>query len=149
MGGSVLPYRLTIPGLDPKSRGIGDPSWPIVVALHGAGGDENMFHWGYGAGLLERLAEEKEFILVSPLTTRFSTRPEVFDALLDAVASMTPFADRGRVCLLGHSLGAMAAGIAGRARKDKVAGVCLIAGLPPGGSRAFRRRSSTAAPSIP
>ncbi len=129
VGGGEMPVRVHVPVVeDVPAAGL-----PLVIALHGAGGDENMFHQGYGAGLLVRLSDERGFVLAAPLTTRFSTDPAAFDALVGVLAAEQRI-DARRIYLLGHSLGAMAGGIAARARKDRVAAVCLIAGAPPGGT---------------
>jgi predicted esterase len=127
--GAIVPFRLSgfvelPPGAEEKI--------PLVIALHGAGGDENLFFEGYGAGLLSRLADRHCFLAVAPHTVPFSTRPEVFDALVETLARDFPI-DPDRVLVLGHSMGAMAAAIVARARRDCVAAVCLIAGRPIGG----------------
>jgi len=106
----------------------GDGPFPLVVAFHGAGGDENMFFDGYGDGTLAKLAYERKFALVSPPTIPFSISPKLFERFLDEVARDIPI-DRSRVLLVGHSMGAMAASRLAVASEPLVAGAACIAGF--------------------
>lgn len=120
--GGKVPFTLVAP----PAVAEGEPR-PLVVALHGAGGDECMFRYGYGAGLLAELAEERGFLLAAPLALR--TGAESFDALVEMLAEEYPV-DRDRVHLVGHSLGAGVASMISRARPDAVASAALFS---PGG----------------
>lgn len=125
--GVRLPIRLYVPaGLSAASPA------PLVIALHGAGGDENMFMEAYGAGALRRLADERKLIVVSPQVNYFAMNAAHFDALVDDLCSRYPV-DRSRIYLLGHSLGAAAAANLARSHADKVAAACCIAGTGSGG----------------
>lgn len=42
---------------------------PLLVVLHGAGGDENMFPEAYGAGIIKRIAEKHGLLVASPRRT--------------------------------------------------------------------------------
>lgn len=109
----------------PKDAGSDGPA-PLVIALHGAGGDESMFMDGYGAGAIKRLADARRFVVVAPQTMQFTTR-EAFSALLAQIGADYSI-DPERVYVIGHSMGAgVAAGLA-RSRRDEVAGVVCIAG---------------------
>ena len=44
-------------------------SVPLVLALHGAGGSENMFFDGYGDGKVARLCAERGWLLAAPTGT--------------------------------------------------------------------------------
>ena len=92
------------PGGAPPEGG----GYPVVVALHGAGGNEHMFLEAYGAGRLADLAEEIGFVVISPSTSALAAAPEGLAGLLDAAEAEFPI-DRTRVHLLGHSMGAGAA----------------------------------------
>ncbi len=127
-------------GVDIAARVIvpsaGDGPFPLVMALHGAGGDENMWPDGYGAGELKALAEKRGFIVVSTRTEMLMGNAVVFDAIVNAAAEIYPI-DRSRIFIIGHSLGAMAGtGIAAQ-RTGSVAAACLIAGMGrfPSGSK--------------
>jgi predicted esterase len=129
-----VPARVYTP-----AQATGDEPLPVVIALHGAGADESMFMYGYGAGAIKRLADEHGFIVVAPGTYWMLPNPEAIEGILDAL-EFSYAIDRSRVYLVGHSLGALtAAGIAARHRDD-VAAAVLIAG----GSFAGMRRSSPA-----
>jgi predicted esterase len=122
--GDPVPYHLVLPDRE-------DPM-PLVIALHGAGGDERMFMAGYGAGRIVRLAQEQGFAVLSPLTTGIAGRAERLEELVRAVAERVAV-DRQRIYLVGHSMGAGAAWQLARARPDLVAAVACIAGMCGGG----------------
>jgi len=95
--------RIRIP---PKLEERKDPV-PILFALHGLSGSENLFFDGYGNGIIPRLATERGWIVVAtrvsgPLGT--GPAPEVA-GILDQLTKRYPI-DPKRVYLLGHSLGA-------------------------------------------
>lgn len=120
LGGVVSPVRVFIPENLPEGPA------PLVIALHGMGGDENMFMDGYGAGEIKRLAADRGFIVVSPESSALAY-PTSFDALVEAVSAWRPV-DRSRVFLVGHSMGAGIASSMARQRPETIAGVALIAG---------------------
>jgi poly(3-hydroxybutyrate) depolymerase len=117
--GAEIPCRVFAP-----AGAIGKAS-PLVIALHGAGGDENIWMDGYGAGELKHQAEKHGFVVVSPRTEMLIGNAPVFDALVEAVGELYPVS---RVYLIGHSMGAMASTGLSAQRPDKVAAACLIAG---------------------
>ena len=118
--GLELPTRQFIP------EGAGP--FPLVIALHGAGGDENMFFDGYGDGELAKLAHARGFALVCPPTVPFGVSPTLLERFVDEVAVDAPI-DRSRVLLLGHSLGAMAASRMATGTRARVAGAACVAGF--------------------
>ncbi len=71
---------------------------PLVIALHGAGGSENMFFDAYGDGKIVNLCYKRGWLLVTP-------RNGMPGGLIDAVDALYPV-DRKRVFLVGHSMGA-------------------------------------------
>jgi predicted esterase len=97
---SIIRIRIP-PKLDPKKP------VPILFALHGLSGSENLFFDGYGNGIVPRLATERGWIVVA---TRVSgplgsgPAPDVA-AILDELSKRYPI-DPKRAYLLGHSLGA-------------------------------------------
>jgi predicted esterase len=118
-----VPCRVYVP-----RAAAGETKRALVIALHGAGGDENMFFDGYGAGQLQRLAERDGFVAVAPATAAFALTPVVFDAIVEEMERCAEI-DRDRVFLVGHSMGAGAAGAIAALRADRIAAVAMIAGF--------------------
>lgn len=98
---------------------------PLVLALHGAGGSENLFFEGYGNGASVALAAERGWALVAPRLA-FDAPPDLA-ALVAALARDLPI-DPERVVLVGHSMGAMLASSALNARPVAFRGAALLAG---------------------
>lgn len=121
-GGGEIP--LCVYG--PPQAADGKPL-PLVIALHGAGGDENLFMAGYGAGRIVELARERGFLVASPEATAFLLGPSNLDRLLAGLGLLYPI-DAERIYLLGHSMGAMAASALARTREQRLAAVCCLAG---------------------
>lgn len=118
--GAEIPCRIYAPSSLAKAA-------PVIIALHGAGGDEAMFMDGYGAGVLKQLAEKRGFLLISPRTEVMIGNALALDQVI-AAAGLCYDIDLKRVYLLGHSLGAMASGGLSAQRPDAIAAACLIAG---------------------
>jgi predicted esterase len=99
---TLQPYRLFVP-----TAYQGKPL-PLVVALHGMGGDETSMMDGYG-GTLRREAERLGFFLVTPKGRepasmyRGSAEKDVLDVL--AEVERTYKIDTKHVFLMGHSMG--------------------------------------------
>ncbi len=100
---------------------------PLVIALHGAGGDENLFMEGYGVGLVKRLADEHGFIVLSPQTYPVLADARSLGLLVDTMADLYPI-DLDRVYAVGHSLGAITAAGWTAHGGDYLAAVGLLAG---------------------
>ncbi len=101
---------------------------PIVVALHGAGGSENMFFEGYGNGHIVKECEKRGWLL---LTTRsglgfLGGPPPVLD-IVTALAERYPI-DPKRVFVVGHSMGAAQAVEAVQQNPGKFAGAAMLGG---------------------
>jgi len=98
---------------------------PLVVALHGAGGSENLFFDGYGNGAVARLCEQRGWILVAPRSAGLGGAPVA--AIVDELAKRYPVDPRS-VFLVGHSMGAAQAMSAVAASPSKYAGVAALGG---------------------
>ena len=122
VGGVKVPCRIVVPD---SVRAGSSP--PLVIALHGAGGDECMFFSAYGRGEIVRQAERLGCIVLAPNTTVFATSPLLFDGLVDTLAREWGI-DRTRVSVVGHSMGAAATGSIVRARPTAFARAALLAG---------------------
>ena len=122
---ALVPMRIVAPPSANVRKPVG-----VLLVLHGAGGDENMFVDAYGSGLVTKLAAEQRLILVSPKTDVFGATPEHFDALM-ALLRKEFRIDSSRVYLIGHSMGAAAAARLAQARPAQIAGVAMLAGGSP------------------
>ncbi len=122
--GIELPARLYAPDAASFER---RPPLPLVIALHGAGGDENMFMDAYGRGRIKALADQHGFIVASVGTVQLGGQPGALDALLAQCRAHYGIDER-RVYVVGHSLGAGAAALLATTRRDVVAAAACIAG---------------------
>lgn len=104
-----------------------DSPLPLLVVLHGMGGDENMFLEAYGAGIIKPIADKNGLLVASPLTYSFGGDIKTLHALIEALGYDYSI-DRDRVYMLGHSMGAGAVAGLARGRSDTVAAACCIAG---------------------
>jgi poly(3-hydroxybutyrate) depolymerase len=102
---TLQPYRLFIPETYDGSK----PT-PLVVALHGMGGDENSLFDSYANGLLKREAERLGFMVVCPKGRdtasmyRGAAEQDVLDVLAEVRQNYR--VDAARIYLMGHSMGA-------------------------------------------
>jgi len=121
--GNRVAVRLFIPEAAAKGTPL-----PLVVALHGAGGSENMFFESYGHGAIVDRCRERGWLLVAPRSTAFGGTPVA--EVVDALAKIYPL-DLARVMLVGHSMGAgQAVAVASR----EPARYAAVAALGGGGS---------------
>lgn len=111
--------RLNLPEI-PEGKKV-----PLVVALHGAGGSENMFFDAYGHGAVVREAARRGWIVVATRTEFFGSPP--VDAVVDELARRYPI-DTARVFLVGHSMGAGQAMALAQQFPDRWAGVAALGG---------------------
>lgn len=71
----------------------------VVIALHGAGGSENLFFEGYGGGLAVSEANKRGWVLLSPRATGDGAKNAL--AWLKEVRGIEP----ERLFVMGHSMG--------------------------------------------
>lgn len=101
---TLQPYRFFIP-----ANYDGAKKWPLIVALHGMGGDENSFFSAYANGEIRRLAEARGYLVVcpkgrAPASMYFgSAERDVLDVLNEMKRRYA--IDDDRVYLMGHSMG--------------------------------------------
>lgn len=122
IGQQDLPVRVYAPAAASKDQAL-----PLVVALHGAGGDENMFAEAYGGGMIRALADRLSCLVAAP---RVSLRFDAAQAEQLVEALRYHYAiDSKRIVLLGHSMGAgVAFQIASRSPQRYSAVLCLAGG---------------------
>jgi predicted esterase len=118
--GRKVPARIFVPEASKK----GDPL-PLVIALHGAGGSENMFFETYGHGAIVDRCRERGWLLVAPRSTAFGGVPVT--EIVDEMARLYPV-DLKKVMLVGHSMGAGQAVAAGSANPSRFAAVAALGG---------------------
>ena len=100
---TLQPYRLFIPDSYTAAK-----SWPLVVALHGMGGDENSMFDAY-AGEVKKNAERLGFLVVCPKGRdtasmyRGAAEQDVMDVLAEVRRDYK--IDARRIYLMGHSMG--------------------------------------------
>lgn len=119
--GEIMPYRVYVP-----QSYRGDREFPLVIALHGLGADEDSFFEGYGQ-VLPTLAEQRGYLVAAPLGYRTDGgygatlfRPGADPAAIrkSELSEMDVMrvlelmkrhyrVDEGRIYLLGHSMGAI------------------------------------------
>ncbi len=97
--GSGAPVRVAVPPAAKDGKPL-----PVVVALHGAGGSENMFFDTYGHGAIVRGCAKRGWLLVATRAGLLGGAPPAA-AVVDELAKRYPV-DESRVYLVGHSMGA-------------------------------------------
>ena len=116
----TAPLRLFVPAkLDAAKPG------PLVVAMHGAGGSENLFFEGYGAGHAVTECEKRGWLLVAPRAGLFGAPPVA--EVIAALAGRYPI-DPKAVFVVGHSMGAGQAAELVQQSPGRYRGVALLGG---------------------
>jgi predicted esterase len=132
--GTLQPYRVYVPrSYDPAKK------YPLVVALHGATGDENSYMDFYldrktGKSLFKTLGEERGYVLVTPCGRgpygmyQGPAEQDVLDVLerVKQVYSINP----KQVFMTGHSMGATGTWSIGFKYPDRFAALAPVAGRP-------------------
>jgi predicted esterase len=117
----TVPVRILAPA---KSRN--NSPMPLVIALHGAGGTENLFFDGYGNGKIVSLCEQRGWLLVAPRCGQFGGGPNL-PAVINELRRRYPI-DADKVFLVGHSMGAAFAVQAACQEPTRFAGVVALGG---------------------
>ncbi len=118
--GNPIPVRMLAPAVVKQKKSL-----PLVIALHGAGGSENMFFDTYGHGMITQLCEQRGWLLVSPRGT--GMKPDRVAEIIEAVAKIYPV-DMKRVFVVGHSMGAGQTAAASNLMPEKFAAVAALGG---------------------
>jgi poly(3-hydroxybutyrate) depolymerase len=137
--GEIMPYHLYVP-----SGYTGGRPLPLIIALHGRGGNEDLF-FTTTLNVLPALAEERGYLVVAPLGYRVDGRfgagttedagvkrkralseADVMN-VLDLVRKQYRV-DDDRIYLLGHSMGASGAWYLGAKYPDRWAALACFSG---------------------
>ncbi|MFN0084630.1 MAG: prolyl oligopeptidase family serine peptidase [Blastocatellia bacterium] len=101
---TLQPYRFFVPSNYDAAK-----KWPLVIALHGMGGDENSFFIAYDSGVIKRIAESRGYIVACPKGRQPASmymgpaETDVMDVLAEIKREYS--IDEDRVYLTGHSMG--------------------------------------------
>ncbi len=120
---STQVVRMEVPEYDAKDSEL---KLPLLIALHGAGGSENMFFQTYGAGRLIELGRQRRWIVVSPRQTMAGLGMDL-GQMVEALSEILPV-DRTKVMLVGHSMGAAQAMTQVSKHPERVRGVAALGG---------------------
>lgn len=96
---------------------------PLIVALHGAGGNEHLFFEGYGLGRVLAEAQQRGWAVLAP---RSSVNLRHLWGALEKVRELIAI-DSERIFLMGHSMGGAQAFQAVREKPDMFRAVALFA----------------------
>ncbi|MDX2042381.1 MAG: alpha/beta fold hydrolase [Acidobacteriota bacterium] len=118
---ATAPVRLLAPATAAKGQPL-----PLVIAMHGAGGSENLFFDGYGRGAIAGLCEKRGWLLVAPRGSSGFT-PVRAAEIIEAIDSLYPV-DRKQVFVVGHSMGAAQAVTSAQATPERFAAVAALGG---------------------
>lgn len=101
---TIQPYQIFVPSGYDKSK-----PFPLVIALHGMGGDENSYLTVYGQGAIKTEAEKRGYIVACPKGRKPASmyvgdaEKDVMDVLAEVRRAYNIDADR--IYLTGHSMG--------------------------------------------
>ncbi|MBC8164679.1 MAG: hypothetical protein H7Y20_02270 [Bryobacteraceae bacterium] len=124
---TLQPYRLFIPSMYDGTKPI-----PLVVALHGMGGDENTLFDRYGDGAFIKIAEKHGYMMVAPKGRepasmyRGPAEQDIFDVL--ARVRLDRRVDELKIFMTGHSMGGFGTWSAAFRHPEIFAAIAPIAG---------------------
>jgi predicted esterase len=101
---TLQPYQMFVPSSYDKSK-----PFPLIIALHGMGGDENSYFAAYGQGAFKVEAEKHGYIVACPKGRKPASmylgdaEKDVMDVLAEVRRAYNVDADR--IYLTGHSMG--------------------------------------------
>jgi predicted esterase len=123
--GEIMPYRVFVPTVSGRNAALSEAKgpraesrgWPLIIALHGLGGNEDSFMDGYDSRL-PQLAQERGYIVATPLGYRIdggygspilggrAGAPSEADVIQVLARMRADYKiDSTRIYLMGHSMG--------------------------------------------
>ncbi|HEV8484166.1 MAG TPA: prolyl oligopeptidase family serine peptidase, partial [Blastocatellia bacterium] len=101
---TLQPYRIFVPAVYDRAK-----AHPVIIALHGMGGDENSYFDGYANGAFKVEAEKRGYIVACPKGRQPASmyRGPAEQDVMDVLAEVRRVynIDPDRVYLTGHSMG--------------------------------------------
>lgn len=100
----LQPYRIFVPSSYDATK-----PFPLIIALHGMGGDENSYFDGYGQGAFKREAEQRGYLVACPKGRQPASmylgpaEQDVMDVIAEIKRDYRVNPDR--IYLTGHSMG--------------------------------------------
>ncbi|HWX41353.1 MAG TPA: prolyl oligopeptidase family serine peptidase [Blastocatellia bacterium] len=133
--GQLVPYRVFLP-----TKYDGKSPLPLIVALHGALGDEQSYFSGlYDPATIKGELERRGYIMAAPNgRSRMSTYTGPGDDdVMQVIRSVTAYykVDASRIYLTGHSLGGFGTWLIAASHADLFAAIAPVSGgapVPPG-----------------
>jgi len=124
---TLQPYRVYVPTTYDSSK-----SYPLVIALHGMGGDENSYFEAYNKGEFKVVAEDRGYIVACP-KGRKPASMYMGDAerdVMDVIEEMKRAyrIDPDRIYLTGHSMGGFGTWSIAMNHPDVFAALAPVAG---------------------
>jgi predicted esterase len=125
--GSLQPYRVFVP-----STYDGSKPFPLIIALHGMGGDENSYFEAYANGAFKTEAEARGYIVACPKGRQpasmytGSAERDVMDVLAEMQRAYR--IDANRIYMTGHSMGGFGTWSVAMNHPDIFAALAPIAG---------------------
>jgi predicted esterase len=133
---TLQPYRIFVPSGYDKSK-----AHPLIIALHGMGGNENSYFDGYSNGAFKVEAEKRGYIVACPKGRepasmyRGSAEQDVMDVIAEVRRVYN--IDNDRVYMTGHSMGGYGTWSVAMNHPEVFAALAPVAGggLPAGQSK--------------
>ena len=124
---SLQPYRVFVP-----SSYDGAKPYPLIIALHGMGGDENSYFDAYANGAFKTEAEKHGYLVACPKGRQPASmyRGAAEQDVIDVISEMTRAyrIDPDRVYLTGHSMGGFGTWSVAMGHPDLFAALAPFAG---------------------
>jgi predicted esterase len=124
---TLQPYQVFVPSSYDKSK-----AFPLVIALHGMGGDENSYFQAYAQGAFKVEADKRGYVVACP-KGRKPASMYIGDAekdVMDVIAEMRRAynIDPDRIYLTGHSMGGYGTWSVAMSHPDVFAALAPVAG---------------------